>query len=55
MPSDLLFPEEDIIKLKIGKVIKRDGRTVGFDYNKIVDSIFRAAVDFRSKHHQQEK
>lgn len=45
MPSDLLFPEKDITKLKIGQVIKRDGRTVAFDHNKVLDSIFRAAVD----------
>lgn len=45
MSSDLLFPERDISKLKINRVIKRDGRIVDFNKNKIIDSIFRAAVD----------
>ncbi|MFH1368728.1 MAG: ATP cone domain-containing protein [Elusimicrobiota bacterium] len=42
---DYLFPEKEITKLKIDRIIKRDGRTVAFDRNKIVDSIFRAVVD----------
>lgn len=45
MPSDMLFPEKEISKLKIDRIIKRDGRTVPFDPSKISDSIFRAAVD----------
>jgi uridine kinase len=43
--DDLLFPEKEITKLKIDRVIKRDGRVVAFDRSKIVDSIFRAAVE----------
>ncbi|OGS36799.1 MAG: hypothetical protein A2293_00890 [Elusimicrobia bacterium RIFOXYB2_FULL_49_7] len=45
MSSELLFPEHEITKLKIDKVIKRDGRIVAFNKQKIVDSIFRAAVE----------
>ncbi|MDI6757516.1 MAG: ATP cone domain-containing protein [Endomicrobiia bacterium] len=40
-----LFKEEELSKLPITKVIKRDGRIVAFNRGKIVDSIFRAAVD----------
>jgi uridine kinase len=45
MSSELLFPEHEISKLKIDKVIKRDGRVVEFNRDKIIDSIFRAAVE----------
>ncbi|MHB9155401.1 MAG: uridine kinase family protein [Endomicrobiales bacterium] len=45
MDSEFLFPEDEIAGLKIGRVIKRDGRTAVFDRGKIADSIFRAAVD----------
>ena len=41
----MLFPESEISGIKIKQVIKRDGRIVAFDRSKIVDSIFRAAVD----------
>ena len=41
----MLFPENEISGTKIRQVIKRDGRVVAFDRNKIVDSVFRAAVD----------
>lgn len=44
MDSELLFPDKEISKLKIDKVIKRDGRIVAFDKNRIIDSIFKAAV-----------
>lgn len=45
MSKDLLFPEEEISRLKIDKVIKRNGRVVSFNREKIIDSIFRAAVE----------
>lgn len=45
MDSELLFPEEQITGLKINRVIKRDGRIVSFNKNKIADSIFCAAVE----------
>jgi uridine kinase len=45
MESDLLFPENDITKYRIDRIIKRDGRTVPFNPAKIIDSIFRAAVE----------
>jgi len=44
MSSEMLFPENEISGTKIKEVIKRDGRVVAFDRNKITDSIFRAAV-----------
>ena len=47
--NEELFPEYQISGLKIGGVIKRDGRLVAFDKNKIIDSIFRAAVDVGGK------
>jgi len=40
-----LFGDDELGKLKITKVIKRDGRIVLFNRDKIVDSIFRAAVE----------
>ena len=40
-----LFPEEEIESYKIKNVIKRDGRIVAFNKDKITDSIFRAAVE----------
>ncbi len=40
-----LFPEKEFTDFKIKKVIKRDGRIVNFNRDKIVDSIFRAAVE----------
>ncbi|MBN1822883.1 MAG: hypothetical protein JW803_01040 [Endomicrobiales bacterium] len=45
MNSEYLFSEKEITKFKIGRVIKRDGRVVAFNKNKITDSIFRAAVE----------
>ena len=45
MNTEMLFPDSEISGTKIKRVIKRDGRVVAFDRNKIVDSIFRAAVD----------
>ena len=40
-----LFPEKEIISFKLNKVIKRDGRIVAFNKDKITDAIFRAAVE----------
>jgi len=40
-----LFSEKDIISYKIAHIIKRDGRIVSFDKDKITDSIFCAAVE----------
>ncbi len=40
-----LFEESEIESYKITNVIKRDGRIVAFNKDKIIDSIFRAAVE----------
>ncbi|MFN3966156.1 MAG: ATP cone domain-containing protein [Endomicrobiia bacterium] len=40
-----LFSEKEIESYKITHVIKRDGRIVAFNKDKITDSIFRAAVE----------
>ncbi|MEW6042213.1 MAG: ATP cone domain-containing protein [Elusimicrobiota bacterium] len=40
-----LFPEAEIESYKIKQIIKRDGRIVAFNRDKITDSIFRAAVE----------
>ncbi|MDI6641147.1 MAG: ATP cone domain-containing protein [Elusimicrobiota bacterium] len=40
-----LFPEEELVSYKITHVVKRDGRIVAFNKDKITDSIFRAAVE----------
>jgi len=45
MAANLLFPEDQITSLKIKSVLKRDGRLVRFDRQKIANSIFRAAVE----------
>lgn len=45
MEQPTLFPESQIVKYKISQVIKRDGRMVAFNREKIVDSIFRAAIE----------
>ncbi|OGS20457.1 MAG: hypothetical protein A2252_10510 [Elusimicrobia bacterium RIFOXYA2_FULL_39_19] len=39
-----LFPESEIESYKIKKIIKRDGREVVFNRDRIVNSIFKAAV-----------
>ncbi len=40
-----LFPEKEIESFRINKVIKRDGRLVFFDKDKITEAIFRAAAE----------
>lgn len=40
-----LFCENEITCYKISKIVKRDGRVVAFDKEKITDAIFRAAVE----------
>ncbi|MEW6556407.1 MAG: ATP cone domain-containing protein [Elusimicrobiota bacterium] len=45
MVNNELFPEKELESYKIKKVIKRDGRIVTFNKDKITDAIFRAAVE----------
>ncbi|MBN1384395.1 MAG: response regulator SirA [Elusimicrobia bacterium] len=40
-----LFPEKDVVSFRINKVVKRNGRIVAFDKDKITDAIFRAAAE----------
>jgi len=40
-----LFPEKEVISFKLKSIIKRDGRIVPFNKDKITDAIFRAALD----------
>ncbi|MDD5687716.1 MAG: ATP cone domain-containing protein [Elusimicrobia bacterium] len=43
--TNMMFPEDEITSFKINRIIKRDGRIVAFDKDKIIDAIFRAAVE----------
>lgn len=43
--NEELFPEKEIVSFRINKVIKRDGRIVAFDKDKITDAIFRSAAE----------
>jgi uridine kinase len=45
MNNNFLFPDEEISRLKIDKIIKRNGMVAAFDRDKIVNSIYRAAVE----------
>jgi len=44
-PLKNLFSEQEITSYKINRIIKRDGRLVAFNKDKITDAIFRAAVE----------
>jgi len=44
-PIKNLFSEQEITSYKISKIIKRDGRVVAFNKDKLTDAIFRAAVE----------
>jgi len=44
-PTNNLFPDKELTSYKINRLIKRDGRLVAFNKDKITDAIFRAAVE----------
>ena len=44
-PTNNLFPDCEITSYKINRLIKRDGRVVELNKDKITDAIFRAAVE----------